>query len=156
LEASLTTRRKRHSLAQASGSRPRSVKAEQSPASSGHAWKIEVNDRYQRVVDLLISLATGALVLPPLFLKEFLGVKDEPIALFLDYWAYVSLAGFASAILFGILFHYTSAKWVKHAYDRPVRFLGSHLEVLLEWLFWLTVVTFVLGIVCFVQFVLHS
>jgi hypothetical protein len=89
-------------------------------------------------------------------LKEFLGVKEEPIAMFLDTWAYTSLAGFAATILFGIVFHYASAKWVKQAHGQPVRVVGRHLEGLLDWCFALTAVSFAIGIACFVEFALSS
>jgi hypothetical protein len=127
-----------------------------SEAQVDHRWKVEVNDRYQRVVDLLIGLSTGSLVLPPLLLKDVLGIHDEPIAIFLDDWAYGSIGAFSTAITCGILFHYVSAKWVKLAHGQAVRFLGPHLERILDWLFWLTVLTFVTGIACFGQFVTHS
>ena len=40
-------------------------------------WKIDTNDRYSKIVVTVISLATGSLVLPTLFLREFLGVPKE-------------------------------------------------------------------------------
>ncbi len=41
-------------------------------------WKLEVNARYQKVVDTILSLSIGSLVLPTVFLREFLGItKDE-------------------------------------------------------------------------------
>src|SRR5213079_885171 len=39
-------------------------------------WKIEVNDRYQKVVDVIIGLATASLVLPPFLLRTYLGVQE--------------------------------------------------------------------------------
>jgi hypothetical protein len=48
-----------------------------SQPSPNEPWKIEVNDRYQKLVGSVISLATGALVLPALFLKEILGISEK-------------------------------------------------------------------------------
>ena len=67
-----------------------------------------------------------------------------------------AFGAFAGAISLGILFHYASAKWVKVAYGQPIRFLGEHLEGLLDLLFWLTVTSFAIGLLCFGQFVAHS
>jgi hypothetical protein len=158
-EAGLRKRRQKQGLTQ---KQPTNEQTE-SGSLGAHArdlsverWKIEVNDRYQRIIDLLIGLATGSLVLPPLFLKDFLGVKDEPIAMFLDDWAYGTFGAFAGTVLLGILFHYVSAKWVKEASGQRVRFFGGHLEAMLDWLFWLTVLAFGAGIACFAGFVTHS
>src|SRR5438132_11260343 len=38
--------------------------------------KIEVNDRLCALVDVLLGLSTGALVLPTVFLRSFLGVPE--------------------------------------------------------------------------------
>ena len=39
--------------------------------------KVKTNERYNQIVRRVISLATAALVLPALFLREFLGVPKE-------------------------------------------------------------------------------
>jgi hypothetical protein len=39
-------------------------------------WKIDVNDRFRRLVDLLLGLSTAGLVLPALFLREYLGIPE--------------------------------------------------------------------------------
>lgn len=95
-------------------------------------WKIEVNERYLRIIDLLIGLATACLILPSLFLREILGLKDEPIAIYLDQSAYGAVAAFSTTIALGVGFHYASAKWVKRAWGQPVRFIGARLELVLD------------------------
>lgn len=121
-----------------------------------HPWKIEVNERYLRVVDLLVGLATGCLVLPTLFLREVLGLRDQPIAIFLDAFSYGAIFSFLLAIALGIAFHYVSAKWVKAAWGQPVKFVGSKLELVMDVMFWLTVCAFMGGLGLFGAFVLHS
>lgn len=119
-------------------------------------WKIEVNERYLRVIDLLVGLATASLVLPTLFLREVLGLKDQPIAIFLDNFSYGAIFSFLLVIALGVSFHYVSAKWVKAAWGQPIKFVGSRLEVVMDVMFWLTVVAFMGGLVLFGAFVLHS
>jgi hypothetical protein len=119
-------------------------------------WKIEVNERYLRVMDLLIGLATASLVLPTLFLREVLGLKDQPIAIFLDDFSYGAIFSFLLVIALGVAFHYVSAKWVKAAWGQPVKFISGRLEQVMDVMFWLTVVAFMAGLLLFGMFVLRS
>lgn len=116
-------------------------------------WKIEVNARYQKVADLLISLATGALILPPIFLREYLGVRDEPLAMFLNGWAYTSVVSFGLTILLGIAFHYASVKWIKQAWGQRTLLRPQALERLMDVLFGGMIAFFLTGIACFLNFV---
>lgn len=120
-------------------------------------WRIDVNDRYQRVVDLFIGLSTGALILPALFLKEYLGVPETyPLLMYLEPSAYSSVAAFFLAISLGVVYHYTSAKWVKCAWHQPTYFRSRTLERLLDWSFWLMVLSFMTGLGLFLLFVAHA
>ncbi len=120
-------------------------------------WKIAVNERYQKLVDLMIGLATGSLVLPPLFLKTFLSVPDkDPLLIYLDTAAYLAFSCFVATIALGICFHYTSVKWVKHAWGQPGRVSAKALERILDWSFCLMAAAFIGGLVSFGWFVTHS
>ena len=67
-------------------------------------WRIETNDRYNKIVTSVISLATGSLVLPVLFLLEFLGVpKEKALIAFLDFPVYMAWVCLGSSILSGLI-----------------------------------------------------
>jgi hypothetical protein len=118
-------------------------------------WKIEVNDRLCALVDVLLGLSTGALVLPTVFLRTFLGVQeDQPLGQRLTCSAYVGILGFGLAILTGLVFRYTSAKWVKLSWGQPVKFGSKATERILDCLFWLMVVSFFVGLASFLFFAL--
>lgn len=117
-------------------------------------WKIEVNDRYQKVVGTVIALATAALVLPVLFLREFLAVPtDKGLLGLLDCRVYVSWLFLSVSVLAGIIFYYLSAKWVKSAWDKPVSISSGRLEFLLDCSSWLSATTFILGLACLLWFI---
>jgi hypothetical protein len=118
-----------------------------------YPWKAEVNAQYQRIVDLLISLATAALVLPPLFLRDFFGIKDEPLAIFLDNRVWLSWGFLSLAIFFGIGFHYASTKWIKHVWGVPVNTSPRILEIILDFCFWGTSFSFIAGLGFFLAFI---
>lgn len=119
-----------------------------------HPWKIEVNDRYQKVLGTVIALATAALVLPVLFLREFLAIpKDKGLVGFLDWPIYLSWALLTASVIAGVFFYYLSAKWIKSAWGQPVAISSGRLESSLDWSFWLSVATFILGIVSFLLFI---
>lgn len=117
-------------------------------------WKIDVNERFQKLVDLLIALSTAGLVLPAIFLKDYLGIPEHnPLLMYYDRQAFRSVGSFLLAIMFGIIYHYTSTKWVKSAWGQPT-FLGSRtLERMLDWTIGLMALSFVLGLVFFLKFV---
>ncbi len=120
-------------------------------------WKIDVNDRFQRLVDLLIGLSTAGLVLPALFLKDYLGIPEaNPLLIYLDRNAYLSVGAFLLTILFGIVYHYTSTKWVKCAWGQPTFLSSKTLERALDGTFWLMAVSFVSALIFFLLFVAHG
>lgn len=116
-------------------------------------WKIEVNDRYHKVVDVIITLSTASLVLPILFFREFLGIKPEDaLVKYIDWKILSSWVLLLSAIVFGGSFFYFSAKWVKQAYGQKTTLSEKSLEGVLDILFWLMIGCFVLGIIIFLWF----
>lgn len=117
---------------------------------------MEVNDRYQKVVDTILNLATASLVLPILFLRSFLGVPDDkPILSKLSCLVFVAWTLLFFAIAFGILFYYASAKWVKLSLGQPVWLSPTALERVLDWAFWLMVICFLSGLVSFIVYAVH-
>lgn len=127
-------------------------RAEESPEAVVK-WMVEVNARYVRLADLLIGLATGALVLPPVFLKTFLGVSDEPLAMFLTCTSIASMLSFAGSIFFGVTYHLLSAEWVKLAWRRPSILSATWLRRTLATTLALAILSFGAGLVLFVLFV---
>jgi hypothetical protein len=102
---------------------------------------------------LLISLSTASLILPPIFLQKYLGIDDEPLLMFLDWWAVSSTLCFGLVVLLGIGFHWASAKRVKQAWGRATVLSGSQLERVLDALFALAAACFVLGVGFFLVFI---
>ncbi len=116
-------------------------------------WRIEVNDRYREIVDILIGLASAALILPAIFLRTFLGIEEtDPVLKYLDWRAFSSLAAFGLVVAIGLVFHYTSVKWVKATWGQPLKVSNKTLETTLDWCFWLAVIAFGAGILLFLWF----
>lgn len=126
-----------------------------SEGSGPIAWRKDVNAYYQKVIDLLISLATGALILPPIFLQTYLGVKEEPLLIFLDGWAFASTGSFVFTIGSGIAYHYASAKWLKRAWGQQTLLSARAIERWMDWMFWAAVAGFLGGIICFLEFIVN-
>ena len=130
-------------------------------------WIIDLNQQYQKVISLVISLSTGALILPVFFLRQFLAVKEnksiidyvsEPslLCMGLVYWSWILLS---LAIASGILFNYVSATRLKEAWGRSDNTLffkqikGE--KTVQKWLFIffdLCVICFLGGLLAFVVF----
>lgn len=116
-------------------------------------WMVETNDRYSKIVATVISLATGSLVLPVLFLREFLGVpKEKALAPFLNGWALIGWGSLGISILFGLVYSWLSVKWVKSAWGQATRLSESALEALMDWTFVLMLVLFLTGVIATVIF----
>jgi hypothetical protein len=116
-------------------------------------WKAQANAEYQKALALIIGLATGSLVLPIFFLREFAGVpQDKPLLPVLNAWVFGSWILLVLCILLGVIFHYVSAKWLKLAHGGPVRVSEVCLERILDWTFWLSVASFFLGGAALVAF----
>ena len=122
-----------------------------------YQWKIEVNDRYQKVVATILTLSTASVILPVSFLRDILAIdKGKALIPYLGAPIYWSWAFLGFSILFGILFYYFSAKWVKQAWGIKTLFSTKIIEVILDFAFWLMVVFFILGIYEFVYFIITS
>ena len=116
-------------------------------------WKSKANAEYQKVIASIISLSTATLVLPTIFLKDFVGLK-----------AGVSLRSalscsviFAWALLFisiacCLFYYYVSAKWLKQAYGGSVNWSERALETCLDIIFWAAGGTFISGLLLFLIF----
>lgn len=90
-------------------------------------WKIDVNDKYQQAVGVVISLSTASMILPILFLKDVVGATHS-ITYFLNTWAYAGWVCLAASVLTAICYYYTSAKWVKLAWRQETKMFRWHVE----------------------------
>ena len=121
--------------------------------NSEEQWKIETNDRYQKVIGTIMGLATGSLVLPVLFLRNFLSVpEDKPLLNYLCGSIYWSWALLALSIFSGTVFYYVSAKWVKQAWGQKTWLSAKAIENILDVAFWLQIVCFLIGVALFLFF----
>jgi hypothetical protein len=121
-------------------------------------WRIETNDRYAKIVSLVVSLSTGALALPALFLREFLGVPKETALLpSLNCWAFAAWICLGASIVLGLFYSWLSVKWVKLAWGHEIRFLPEpRLNLGLDLLFVGMVVSFLARIGFLVSFFVTS
>ena|ERR1017187_1459230 len=77
-------------------------------------WKLKANANYQEVMKTLMTLVTASLVLPVWFIRNFVSAPpNESIGKHLNGSAYWSWRLLAVALLCGMLFYLTSAKFVK-------------------------------------------
>ena len=112
-----------------------------------HRWRIETNDRYSKIVNSVISLATGALVLPAMFLRQFLGLqKEKALTPFLTPAAYTSWICLGLSIFFGLAYSWFSVKWIKLAWGQKISVSACSLEWILDVFFLLMLVFFLVGI----------
>ena len=116
-------------------------------------WRIETNDRYINIVTSIMSLDTAALILPALFLREFLAVpKETPLMPLLNYVTFIAWGSFGTSILLGLTYSWLSVKWVKLAWGERIWLTENCLEFLLDLTFVAIALTFILGIVASVWF----
>lgn len=117
-----------------------------------YPWRLDTNDRYRELVSAILSLSTGALLLPVFFARELLGVPETKrlTAIFSweTYWAW---ALFGASILSSISFFFFSAKWARLAWEQPVSLFTitiseSFVEKALEWFLWLAIICFLGGV----------
>jgi putative oxidoreductase len=82
-------------------------------------WKLDVNDRYQKAVGVVVSLSTAALTLPIFFLKDIVDKKGlHSIAQVLSLSVYLGWVLLSISVLSGIIYYFCSAKWVKLAWGQ--------------------------------------
>ncbi|HEY1207664.1 MAG: hypothetical protein ABSF57_11700 [Acidobacteriaceae bacterium] len=116
-------------------------------------WRIETNDRYNKIVNSVISLATGALVLPVLFLRQFLGIPtDRALKPLLTCAAYASWFCLGGSVLIGLLYSWLSVKWVKIAWGQKTANPQRCIERVLDVLFVLMMLLFLAGIAESIRF----
>lgn len=116
-------------------------------------WKIETNDRYGKIVNSIISLATAAMILPALFLREFLGVpKEKALAPFLTWPAYIAWGCLGCSVFLGLFYSWISVKWIKQAWGQKIVFPENCLESIMDTSFVLMMLLFIIGIASSVWF----
>ncbi len=121
-------------------------------------WKLDVNDRYQAAVGVVSSLAAASLVLPIFFLKDV--VTGDPGKSISDSLSWLVIVGWlllAVSILSAIVYHYSSAKWVKLAWNREADMFGrpvsaNQVEMALDVGYFLMMLGFLGGILCMLIF----
>jgi hypothetical protein len=123
------------------------------PNEPNEKWKVETNDRYNKIVSSVITLATGALILPTLFLREFLAVpKEKALAPLLTCAAYIAWCCLGASILLGLLYSWISVKWIKQAWGQGIALSAKTLEAMMDWFFVLMMLLFVGGVAASVWF----
>lgn len=78
--------------------------------------KLEVNKQYQETIKIVINLVTASLVLPIVFLRNVLGVKEDEIKKYLDPMVFVAWALLGISLLACIGFYIFSTKFTKAVY----------------------------------------
>lgn len=119
-------------------------------------WKEKSNAQYQKVIGTIVSLATAALVLPVLFLKDFIRIPAEDRLIeHLSGTVYAAWAFLAISILLGTGFYYFSGKWLKNAYGGSTNLDEAQLECALDWTFWLSIGSLLLGLGMLIGFLVR-
>lgn len=124
-----------------------------------HPWRLDTNARFREVIRMIFGLSTATILLPVFFAREFLSIpqtvalKDVYSSAIYWSWGLLSLS-----IIFGILFHYFSAKWIRLAWNKTAKLLfievnDSTVEILLDLTFWGCILTFVSGIAALINFI---
>jgi hypothetical protein len=123
------------------------------PAIQPEQWRIETNKRYSEIVSSVTTLATGSLVIPIALIRQIVGVKEgEAIGPKLSWHVYVSWITLGLSVLLGLSYSWLSAKWIKAACGQKTALGVTWLERLMDWLFVLMLLSFVVGIVLLVRF----
>ena len=123
-------------------------------------WRLDTNDRYREVVQTIISLSTASLVIPIFFLRNILSVpSDKPLLDILDWTVYVSWVLLSISVIFGLVFYYASAKWIRLAWGESAGFFGistseSTVEAVLDFSFWGSVIAFAIGLGMILWFII--
>ena len=117
------------------------------------AWKLSANAEYQKVVAVIMNLATGVLFLPILFLKDFVKLQEgEPPWRIICPWALLSWIALALSLMSGMWFYRSSAKFVKVVYGGLESHDESYFEGWRDRSIALMVGSFVLGFVFLIVF----
>jgi hypothetical protein len=117
------------------------------------AWKLSANAEYQKVVAVIMNLATGILFLPILFLKDFVKLPEgEPPWRIIWPWALLSWIALVLSLMWGMWFYRSSAKFVKVVYGGLESYDASYFEGWRDRSIALMVGSFVLGFVFLIVF----
>lgn len=120
----------------------------------GKDWKIAVNERYQKLVDLLVTLSVASFVLPGLFLKDFLPVEPGKSLIeclgekIYTFWIFLALTIFLAG-----MFYYFSAKWIKNAAGQDTLLNEFLIRMFLNITYWSMIFTFIFSLYKFYVFV---
>lgn len=116
-------------------------------------WKIPVNSQYQDGMKLLMNLVTAALVLPIVFVRNFVNLgPQETLSRHLRpqaYWAWGFLTG---SLWFGMLFYWASAKYVKVVSGGPESMSEQTFETVRDVSMGVAFGCFLAGVVCLLWF----
>ena len=117
------------------------------------AWKLSANAEYQKVVAVIMNLATGVLFLPILFLKDFVKLQEgEPPWRIIWPWALLSWVALVLSLTWGMWFYRSSAKFVKMVYGGLESHDESYFESWRDRSIALMVGSFALGFVFLIVF----
>ncbi len=125
-----------------------------------HPWRIDTNSRYRDVVKMFINFSIATISIPILLFKNILNL-DPNVALInlFDFRIFIAWGFLFLAICAGVIFYYTSAQWIRLAWELPSRFMfwknmnDRQIENILDWTFWLSILFFFLGFVLIVWFI---
>jgi len=123
-------------------------------STADERWKLDVNERYQRAVSTIVTLATLVLGGPFLFLKTLPTGKSLLDILGRTVWGEVSLG---ISILCAVIYFFFSAKWAKLALLGKADFfwipIGKRLvESVLDLTYLFMMLGFLAGVFFIVQF----
>jgi ABC-type multidrug transport system fused ATPase/permease subunit len=77
-------------------------------------WMLKTNSQYMEMIKVVMNLATASLVLPLFFVKNFVAQTDsQPPSQSFHWQAYSSWISLLLSLLFGLIFCWASAKYVK-------------------------------------------
>jgi len=124
-------------------------------------WRLKTNSQYTEMMKVVMNLATASLVLPVVFVRNFVALKDgQPTAQSFHWTVYCSWASLLLSLLFGLIFGWASAQYVKvvsggeEVSFLAKRFLHKKIVLSLDWFEgWrdtsgtVTVVCFLVGVV---------
>ena len=117
-------------------------------------WKLKVNAQYQEAIKLLMNLVTACLVLPIVFVKDFIYLQPgDTFAHHLHnkavYWSWFFLS---ASLLCGGVFYWASAKFVKVVCGGVDSMSEKRFEALRDRSIGGTVVCFVAGLISLLWF----
>jgi len=130
--------------------------AESENSKNSEKWEVLTSDRYLKIVSTVISLATAAIALPLLFIRQVVGAPaGQSISKLITCSAWVAWLSLTLAIAFGLAYSWVSVRWVKCALGQPTKLPRNSIERLADTLFVLMALGFVIGILAIGRFFLR-